>query len=148
MFKQYLEYRDGELYWKAKTHPNSSIHIGDKVGRKRISGYVQVQLFNKQNCAHRVIYEMFNGKIPEGLQIDHVNGVKDDNRIENLQLVTHKQNQQRKNYSKGYTFKKNLIRPYEAQKKLDGKSYHLGLFGTPSGAYMANRMFFIRGLHE
>lgn len=36
--------------------------------------------------AHRIIWEMFNGAIPEGKEIDHINGVKSDNRIENLRL--------------------------------------------------------------
>lgn len=31
--------------------------------------------------AHRIIWEMFNGAIPEGKEIDHINGVKSDNRI-------------------------------------------------------------------
>lgn len=37
--------------------------------------------------AHRVIWEMHNGEVPEGMEIDHINGVKHDNRIENLRCV-------------------------------------------------------------
>lgn len=41
---------------------------------------------------HRVIWELHNGPIPEGMQIDHINHIRSDNRIENLRLVTAKEN--------------------------------------------------------
>lgn len=39
-------------------------------------------------AAHRLTWEAFNGPIPEGLVINHKNGVKDDNRLDNLEVVT------------------------------------------------------------
>lgn len=42
--------------------------------------------------AHRVIWETVNGPIPEGLEIDHLNGNKSDNRVRNLEAVTKSQN--------------------------------------------------------
>jgi hypothetical protein len=41
---------------------------------------------------HREIWEHHNGPIPDGLEIDHINGNKLDNRIENLRLCTSRQN--------------------------------------------------------
>ena len=38
---------------------------------------------------HRFVYECFNGLIPDGKVIDHVNNIKDDNRLCNLQLMSH-----------------------------------------------------------
>lgn len=46
---------------------------------------------------HRVVYEAFRGPIPKGLTIDHVNGDKTDNRLENLQLLTRGDNARKAN---------------------------------------------------
>lgn len=46
----------------------------------------------KRFTVHRLVWEAFNGDIPEGLQIDHINGAKNDNRLANLRVVTTKQN--------------------------------------------------------
>ena len=41
---------------------------------------------------HRMVYEAFVGEIPQGYEIDHINTIRDDNSVENLRLVTHKEN--------------------------------------------------------
>lgn len=41
---------------------------------------------------HRLIYEAFKGPIPEGMEIDHINSIRTDNRPDNLRVVTHKEN--------------------------------------------------------
>lgn len=46
---------------------------------------------------HILKWVFFNGEIPEGYEIDHINGNKQDNRLENLQCVTHPQNCNNKN---------------------------------------------------
>ena len=118
---------------------------GNEAGSIVNGGYVSVYVNNGVNrkMAHKIIWEMFNGTIPEGMELDHINGNPADNRIENLQLLSHHQNTLRKNKSKGYSKKKNLTRPYQATKKHNYKQHFLGYFGTKCGAYMANRMFFI-----
>lgn len=42
--------------------------------------------------AHRLVFSAFVGPIPDGLEINHIDGVKTNNRIENLELVTAKEN--------------------------------------------------------
>lgn len=50
--------------------------------------------------SHRFIWEYFNGDIPEGFQIDHINNIKDDNRLDNLRVVSPKFNSQRRESNK------------------------------------------------
>ena len=46
----------------------------------------------KRFYVHRLVYQAFNGVIPEGYQIDHINNDPEDNRLENLQLLTRSEN--------------------------------------------------------
>src|SRR5699024_11445694 len=55
-----------------------------------------------QTCA-LPIWEMHHGKIPEGMEIDHINGIRDDNRIDNLRLVTSRTNDTNRAKSKANT---------------------------------------------
>lgn len=50
--------------------------------------------------SHRFIYEYFNGTIPPHLEVDHINHIKDDNRLENLRLITPKENNRHRPYVK------------------------------------------------
>ena len=62
----------------------------DKLGYWRLS--LTVNYKKKVIFAHRMIWQYHYGDIPEGLEINHKNGIKHDNRIENLEIVTHSEN--------------------------------------------------------
>ena len=78
----------------------------DVIGRKRKEkilkptinhkGYYQVGLWKqsigKMYLVHRLVWIAFNGTIPEGLQVNHINEIKSDNRLSNLNLMTPKEN--------------------------------------------------------
>ena len=51
----------------------------------------------KNYYQHRFVYEVFQGPIPHCFEIDHVNNISSDNRIKNLQILTHKQNSGKSN---------------------------------------------------
>lgn len=61
--------------------------------RMRKDGYTDVNLgCNCKKIVHILVWEAFNGPIPEGYEINHVNCIRHDNRIENLSLLTHYEN--------------------------------------------------------
>lgn len=76
--------------------PEAGLIVGVKgklIGWKHQNGYVYVRLFRqKPMFAHRLIWEAANGPIPVGMEINHKNGIKHDNRIANLEAVTRGQN--------------------------------------------------------
>jgi len=43
-------------------------------------------------CEHRCVWVWFNGDIPDGYEINHIDANRSNNRIENLELVTHSEN--------------------------------------------------------
>lgn len=60
------------------------------------TGYIVVSLhknnIGKTHIVHLLEWEAFYGPIPEGMQVNHINERKDDNRLENLNLMTPKEN--------------------------------------------------------
>lgn len=57
------------------------------------TGYVQVHLGrNFQTYVHRLVLAAWRGPCPDGFQVHHINSVRDDNRVENLEYVTQQDN--------------------------------------------------------
>lgn len=76
----------------------SLVTVKEKILKPQIDGidYYGVCLYKqsiKKTCKiHRLVWLAFNGPIPEGLQVNHINEIKADNRLENLNLMTAKEN--------------------------------------------------------
>ena len=69
-----------------------------------------VELMNKPYFCHRVIWELFNGPIPEGMVIDHLDGNSSNNLISNLALKTPSGNQRNRKKNKNNTSGKTGVR--------------------------------------
>ena len=59
---------------------------------KDSGGYLQIIIRKKRYSVHRLVWEMFNGSIPEGLDVNHIDEDKTNNRLDNLNLMTRKEN--------------------------------------------------------
>lgn len=61
-----------------------------KGGYLYIGGYSGKGADKKRNWLriHRVVYQEFVGPIPQGMEIDHINNIKTDNRLDNLQMLS------------------------------------------------------------
>lgn len=89
-----LDYVDGVLYWKVK--PSQKVYIGDEAGSISDDGYIKVMYRKRSYGAHCIVWEMHHGKIPDGMEVDHINHIRTDNRIENLRLVSRSENMKNK----------------------------------------------------
>jgi hypothetical protein len=106
---------DGGLYWKVKNGRRNT--IGKRFGcLEKKSGYRKGTIQSKQYREHRLVWVYHNGDIPLGFEIDHkdAEGLKSDNRIQNLRLATRKQNMQNsktnmKEYKGVYPHGKNVF---------------------------------------
>ena len=98
---------DGKKYYKhqvfdryAANKNGDIINVKTKKNIKMINcnGYLCFNIYDKKlekpkvYYQHRFVYEVFRGPIPRCFEVDHINENKYDNRIKNLQLLTHKQN--------------------------------------------------------
>lgn len=81
--QELFAYEDGELYWRVYRRGGTA--PGKKAGTVNGNGYKVVGIDYKKYQVHRIIW-VLNGN-PEDEFIDHINGNKTDNRIENLRAV-------------------------------------------------------------
>lgn len=83
-------YDNGLIRWKRSL--SNRIRVGEEAGSKRKSGYVRVVISGKMHSVHRICWQLHFGEIPAGLVVDHIDGDKHNNRIENLRVVTNQVN--------------------------------------------------------
>lgn len=140
--------------WKAWNSRFANARAGNL--HKQHSGYctIHVTLLNKLRLAHRIVWFMYYGEWPKD-QIDHINGVATDNRIENLRDVSRQDNQRnvrrKANNTSGTTGVHWHIskKKWEAQIKVNDKRLFLGCFKHKEDAIAARKAAQIEhGYHE
>lgn len=90
----------GDLVWKKRpiSHFRNE-HVmkvwnskhSNKIAGTKVSGYINILIDKVAYRSHRLIWKIIYGEDPNKL-IDHINGIRDDNRIENLRLATYSEN--------------------------------------------------------
>lgn len=150
-WNEYFNYDDGlgRLIWRERpighfkaTHRWKSWNVahagrvlmGSPVSKDGSPTYLRVNILGVYHHAHRIIWEMHNGIIPEGMVIDHADGNPHNNRIQNLRLCTQSQNASNgkrrttnRSGARGVSwFKRRSM--WRATVTLGGKQQHVGYF--------------------
>lgn len=108
VLRQLLRYEPdtGNLFWRERDQSffdgktrsalwlanNFNVNFAGKPALNYLDeeGYLRGKIFRSKVFAHRVAYALYHGAAPD--EIDHKNGIKSDNRIDNLREATHAQN--------------------------------------------------------
>jgi len=83
-----LEYKDGSLFWKIK--PAKKIAVGSKAGCVNADGYSVIRIDGSLYRTHRIVFLMHHGYLPD--YIDHADGNRLNNTIDNLREATASEN--------------------------------------------------------
>jgi len=130
----------GAFVWRRSTSNRKP--AGAVAGSLRRNGYVHIKLGGKSYPAHRLAWRIVHGLWPAH-QLDHINGVRSDNRIVNLREATQAENLQNRsrlaNNTSGYPGVTYHVRKRAWQAQIDagGKRFYLGRFADPAAAHAA-----------
>jgi len=126
-----------------KISVQNKVKAGDTITSDDGAGYLQVKIQGRKYRLHRLIWLMVTGYLPEK-HIDHINGIKNDNRLCNLRECSSSENSfnrgKNKNNKTGYkgvSMCKNNVNPFRAQICKNGVVVRLGEFKTPELAHEA-----------
>ena len=104
----------------------------------RNKGYINIQIYSNKNRytlrAHQFAWYYIFKECVE--TIDHINGIKNDNRICNLRAITHQQNQWNQINSKGYRWNK-ISKKWSSKIRVNKKDIYLGSYNTEQEARSA-----------
>ena len=130
----------GKLFWLVNKRGHHL--IGREAGSLKRNGYISISIDGKRHQAHRIIWAMAHGKMPQQC-IDHINGDKADNRLENLRSATVAENTRNAgkpatNSSgyKGVYFEKGRGK-WRAKISVMNRDIHIGYFGSCEDAVAA-----------
>lgn len=132
--RRFLSYdpHTGEIRWKEKRTRNSKANVGDLAGGLDDHGYVRVMLNGRKYRAQHLAFALMGDVVP--LCVDHINGIRNDNRWCNLRpasIALNNKNAVRKRTGstphKGVTWSK-AHNKWKCRINNDGVTEYLGLF--------------------
>jgi len=103
------------------------------------TGYVSVKVNHRKFPAHRIVWEMHNGPVPKGMELDHKDRQKANNVLGNLRLATRSQNNMNKVVPNKYGFMgvSTARKRFTARITVNGRIKRLGTHDTPELAHEA-----------
>lgn len=119
-------------------HPYGSV-----VGSRTKKGYYLVRIAGASCYSHRIVWELHNGTIPEGIKIDHKDCDKENNKIDNLRLATESNNKwnlgKYRSNTSGYkgVYWDSHAKRYRASVQVFGKKSYIGVYSTKEEAHAA-----------
>lgn len=133
------DHTTGCITWKIQ--PSRNRKVGSVAGCLHPDGYRVLRLRYRPIMAHRAAWAIYHGEWPRHT-IDHLNGVRDDNRIANLRDVTqevntHNQRAARKDNLSGLLGVGRHNGRWRARLRVSGKLLSLGTFDTAEAAHAA-----------
>lgn len=137
LIKEFLVYipEDGSIRWKVKY---GKMLANSVAGSKAQDGYIRIGFKGKKYLAHRLSWFLHYNEWPSDL-VDHIDGNKSNNRIENLRIATKSLNGYNRTEQHGVgKYRNNTWRAYLNHA---GKQYHIGYFKSESEALKAHKKF-------
>lgn len=129
----------GVLRWR-RSGRGRAMRAGDVAGCLTEYGYRVVVVGGRRYRAHRLAWFMVHGVWPTH-EIDHINGLRDDNRISNLRDVPHGDNIRNTAVTRRSALGVCGVRrrgdKFTARIQANGRLIHLGTFGNPTTAETA-----------
>ena len=136
--RRLLDYDPDTGVFRWREHSNVN-YVGAVAGCSMGSGYRRLGIAGKRYYEHRLAWLYVHGVWPTN-QIDHINNVKDDNRICNLREATVSQNHANKSKYKGELLKgvkKHYHGKFSARIQVNNKEQYLGIYDTEEQAHAA-----------
>jgi len=140
--RELLDYDGSTGVFTWRKARNWKVKIGDVAGSVGSKGYRYINIGGMPTLAHRLAWLHTHGDWPAD-QIDHINGVRDDNRISNLRECEGRGNQQNMAARNRRTGKligtswHKAAKKWSAQIGADNVTEYLGLFDTEEEAHDA-----------
>ncbi len=136
----FYDEKTGNMVWKKCDHQTRL--IGKVAGCKSTGGYLQIRIRGESYSAHRLVWMYVYGRWPKH-NLDHINGIRTDNRIDNLREATYSENSQNRNVNKNNTSGYPGVywfpptRKWAAAIRINKKKIHLGYFDTKESSIAA-----------
>lgn len=141
MLKSRLDYNPETGIFTRKFSPSRNVAAGSIPGKIKRDGYKFITINGREYPSHRLAWMYVTGAWPLGC-IDHINGNRTDNRIQNLRDVSTSENLQnqrvahRDNKTGFLGVSRKGVR-FVAKICVNYKDVHLGTFPTPETAHAA-----------